>query len=272
MSDSSAPLLRWAAEAGAQAAPLFAVLLVLVLIACWAGWRLALRYAAPRETGQAPSAWMLISRLALGFAAIVIGASVFAEVAEELHAERTLGLADQAFSDAVRLSVTGPLLDVFYALTHLGNTSTLTLLCIAVAVLLTLRGRRWLALGWVLAVLGNAVLNTTLKQIFARVRPVHTDGLVLADGFSFPSGHSSGSVVCYGMLAYVAVRLLPPRWHLPVLLAAAGLAFSIGASRVFLRVHFPSDVLAGFASGTAWLAVCIVSIELTRWARQRARR
>jgi undecaprenyl-diphosphatase len=117
----------------------------------------------------------------------------------------------------------------------------------------------------VLAVAGNGVLNTTLKQVFERVRPVHDDGLVMAHGFSFPSGHSSGAVVLYGMLAYVLCRFVPPRGHLPLVLAAVALAFSVGVSRVFLRVHFASDVLAGFASGTAWLVVCIASIELTRW-------
>ena len=59
------------------------------------------------------------------------------------------------------------------------------------------------------------------------------------------------------------------RWHLALTLAAVALAFSIGASRMFLRVHFASDVIAGFASGIAWLAVCIASIELTRWYRRR---
>ena len=126
-----------------------------------------------------------------------------------------------------------------------------------------------LAFGWVAAVAGNALLNVTLKQVFARVRPVHDDGLVLAHGFSFPSGHTSGAVVAYGMLAYVAMRFVPPRSHLALMLAAVALAFAIGASRMFLRVHFASDVIAGFASGSAWLAVCIASIELTRWYERR---
>ena len=75
----------------------------------------------------------------------------------------------------------------------------------------------------------------------------------------------------YGMLAYVAVRTLPVRWHLPAVLSAAAIAFTVACSRVFLRVHFPSDVVAGMASGLAWLMVCIVSIESSRWYR-RARR
>ena len=71
------------------------------------------------------------------------------------------------------------------------------------------------------------------------------------------------------MLAYVAVRLLPERWELPAVLVAAGLAFSIGCSRVFLQVHWASDVLAGLASGSAWLVVCVVSIEMLRRYRRK---
>jgi membrane-associated phospholipid phosphatase len=142
-------------------------------------------------------------------------------------------------------------------------------LCICVALALVAKNQRWLAFAWVAAVVGNSVLNTTLKQVFERVRPLHEDGLVMAQGFSFPSGHSSGSVVAYGMLACVATRWLPRRWHLAVWIAAAATAFSVGASRVFLRVHFASDVLAGFASGTVWLAVCLLSVEFGRQYRRR---
>jgi membrane-associated phospholipid phosphatase len=191
-----------------------------------------------------------------------------AELAAQLNAGEILGRADQALTDALRTSVPRPALQVFAALTHLGDTATLTGLCIGIAIALIALGRCWLALGWVAAVAGNGLLNHTLKQIFARVRPLHTDSFVLEQGFSFPSGHSSGSVVTYGMLAYVALRLLPARWHLPTVLAAVGLAFTVGASRIFLRVHFASDVIAGFASGAAWLAVCVTSIELARWWRR----
>jgi undecaprenyl-diphosphatase len=74
-------------------------------------------------------------------------------------------------------------------------------------------------------------------------------------------------VITYGMLAYLAMRFVSSHWHVPVALAVSALAGTIGASRMFLRVHYASDVIAGFALGTAWLAVCITSIELTQWYR-----
>ena len=150
-----------------------------------------------------------------------------------------------------------------------GGQSIARVLGAAVGAALLLRRRVGLLLGWALAMAGNGVLNPALKQQFARMRPLHVADGISASGFSFPSGHSSGTVVAFGMLAYLGLRLLPPRWHLPVLLVAVLLAFNVGVSRIILGVHYASDVAAGFASGTAWLAICVTGIELGRWLRHR---
>ena len=255
----------WVPWAGEHALQIFGGLLAVLLLSTTAAWWGVRRIYVPRDQSRLAPVLYLCVGLAAGFAVIVGGAWVFAELAEQLGTDGTMGRADQALADSLHTQLPPAALQVFALLTHLADTSTVTGVCAVVAVVLVLRGHRWLALGWVLAVAGNGVLNTALKQIFARVRPVHDDGLVMAQGFSFPSGHSSGSVVLYGMLAYVLCRFVSPRAHLPLVLGAVALAFSVGVSRVFLRVHFASDVLAGFASGTAWLVVCIVSIALTRW-------
>lgn len=253
---------------GAHGLLLFLALLVLLLPLAAALWWLAQRYAVRTETSTLPAGGYLLIRLAAGFAVLVGAAAVFAEIAEELGDGERAGQLDQLFSDAVRDSTPPAALQVFAWVTRLGDTMSLGVLGIAVALALLVRGRRWLALGWSLAISGNALLNPTLKALFERTRPVHDSALVHASGWSFPSGHSSGSVVVYGMLAYVLIHSLPPamarRASLPLVLLAATLAFSVGCSRIFLQVHFATDVLAGFASGTAWLAVCVASIELTR--------
>ncbi len=252
---------------GAHALLLFAVLLALLLPLVSALWWLARRYALPRESSTLSPGVYLLIRLTAGFALLVGGAALFAEIAEELGDGVRAGQLDQIFSDAVRDHTAAWALQAFAGITRLGDTTTLSVLGGVVAAALLLRGRRWLALAWVLAVGGNALLNTTLKALFARTRPLHEGGPIQAEGWSFPSGHSSGAVVVYGMLAYVLLRCLPPalawRASLPLVLLAAATAFSVGSSRVFLQVHFATDVLAGFASGTAWLAVCVASIE---WA------
>lgn len=268
MSDTPALLIDWAATLGRHALPLYAATLFALLVASACAWWLARRIAWPRQDSALPPPAFLLARLGIGFAIVIAAATLFAEVADELGDGRLLGDLDTAFSDALRASVAHATLQAFAWLTRLGDAWTQTGICVAVALLLIVLRRHWLALGWVVAIAGNGILNTSLKAIFARARPVHEHGLILADGWSFPSGHSSGSVVVYGMLAYVAMRFVAPRWHLPLLLLATALAFSIGTSRVFLQVHYPSDVLAGFASGTAWLLVCVVSIELTRHYRR----
>lgn len=262
-------VLAGAAWAGSRALPLFIAMLAGVLLLAWLGWWLGRRHLVPRQPEAPLTLWRLGLRIALGFVTVIAGGALFAEIAEALQAQALMGRADEVFSTTVRRSVALPVLQVFALITRLGDTQTQTVLCIVVALLLWWRQRHALALGWVMAVAGNGLLNHSLKQLFARARPLHDDGLMLAQGYSFPSGHSSGSLVLYGMLAYLALQLLGPRWRLPAVLLAAALAFSVGASRAFLRVHYASDVLAGFASGAAWLAVCIVSLELTQWWRQR---
>lgn len=75
----------------------------------------------------------------------------------------------------------------------------------------------------------------------------------------------------YRMLAYGAIRLTPRRWHLPIVLAAATLIVAVRCSRVWLRVHWASDVIAGFASGAGWLALCVMFLERVRERADRAR-
>ena len=257
-----------------HALPAFGVALLAVLAVVCGLWGLGLRYGVHRSTSRFAPLTYLLGYLALGFALIIGAASLFAEIAENLanpDGGRKLGELDQLFSDTIQSTIAPGAFKVFALLTHFGDTLTLTSLCIAGALVLLRQRQRGLCLGWVTAFVGNAVLNRTLKSVFERARPVHDNALAFADGWSFPSGHASGSVVAYGMLAYLLVRLLPARFasaHLPVVALAAALAFTTGSSRVFLQVHFATDVLAGFASGSAWLAVCIGALELRRY-RQR---
>ena len=267
MQADAALLAQGAFWAGQHALALFCLLLALLLATTWAGWRL-LRPGALPGTQKSPTPaspqGLRGLRAALGLATVLLGAGFFTVLAGQLDGGLELRRADQVFADALRVHVPPAAQPVFALLTHLADTAVLTGLCIGMAMALAARGRAGLAVGWVVAVGGNSLLNHSLKQFFARARPLHTDGLALAQGFSFPSGHSSGAVVAYGTLAYLALRLLPAKWHLPALLAAVAIAFSVGASRLFLRVHFASDVLAGFMSGAAWLALCILGMELLR--------
>ena len=129
--------------------------------------------------------------------------------------------------------------------------------------------RRWfLAAAWVVATAGGGLLNSALKAIFERARPEWLHGFAAADGWSFPSGHSSGSFIVYGLLAYLVVIHWPKRSHLPVAALAMALIVCVGFSRVILQVHYFSDVLGGYALGAAWVAAWIAGLEALR-RRQR---
>jgi undecaprenyl-diphosphatase len=260
--------IAWAHELGEHALPGFFIVLAALLVGTALSWRGLRHVVVPHEESRLSPPAFLAVRLAVGFAVVVAAAMVFAELGGILNADDRLGRIDQALSDAIRDTVSLHTLQVFAWVTRFGDVATVALLGTVVALFLLVNERRPMALAWVFTLIGNAALNLVLKAVFARVRPLHDHGLVYADGFSFPSGHSSGSVVAYGMLAYLLVRQLPPPWHLPVVLTATAAAFTIGCSRVFLQVHFASDVIAGFASGLAWLVVCITSVELMRHYRR----
>jgi undecaprenyl-diphosphatase len=269
MDSSELALIQVADMLGTHALPGFFIALALLLGSVTALWRVLSQVGLPHEQGRMPQLAFLALHVGLGFLLVVSASSVFASLAEEIAGGGLeLGQLDETFTAALAQNVSDEVLRGFARLTQLGDRDTLTVLCIAVAVLLLTLRRYWLAAGWVLALAGNGLLNQALKKVFERVRPEHDHGFIVETGFSFPSGHSSGAVVAYGMLAYLVIRLMPPRWHLPALLCGTALAFAVGASRVFLQVHFATDVLAGFASGTVWLAVCIASIELTRYYRR----
>jgi membrane-associated phospholipid phosphatase len=167
---------------------------------------------------------------------------------------------DAEFSETVRQYASPYVMLYFHAMTHLGNTSTLIIICVSVVLLMLLLRQFKLAFGSLLAIGGNSILNVSLKDIFERLRPISPYNEPL-DSWSFPSGHSSGSLVAYGLMAYLVMRLLPRPYHLPALLLGCAIAFTIACSRVFLHYHYASDVLAGLMSGLLWLTFCTALME-----------
>ncbi len=260
-----------AQQLGQHALPAFGVGLTVCLGMVATLWWLAVRHWVPQAQRRLQPTAFLALHIVLGGLGVLTAAWGFAEIAGHIGTPDQMGPVgrfDDALVATLRETLSRPTLEAFAWVTRFGDTPTLTVLGITVALWLVWRQRYALALGWVLAVAGNSLLNVGLKSIFARVRPLHEHGVTVAEGFSFPSGHSSGSLVAYGMLAYVVVRCLPDTAHrglvLLAMLLAAGIAFATGFSRIFLQVHYASDVLAGFTSGLAWLVVCISAVEALR--------
>lgn len=170
----------------------------------------------------------------------------------------------QWFDDPIRewvYSIRNPALtEVLKVITYMGNWQTITLLCI---VLLLFRKTR-LRYG-VPASAGAifvTIFNRIIKLIFKRPRPEESLHLIEEGGYSFTSGHSITSMVVFGLLIYLVRKYVKNRKAANILTAALAVPWIfIGLSRIYMGVHFPSDVLAGWALGAAVLVGIIVIVE-----------
>jgi membrane-associated phospholipid phosphatase len=198
--------------------------------------------------------------LTAGLVVLAVAVWAFAAIADNMTDGET-GY-DQAIADWLHARATDPLTEFFEAVTTLGNGIVLAGVSAVAAYLLLRRGHGRESLLMVLAFGGAEVLSYALKLGFRRNRPYFTDPLATESTFSFPSGHSTVSLAVYGALAVVIVRRVSRPVRLPSLAAAAVLVGAIGFSRMYLGVHFLTDVLAGFAAGAAWLAACVVTLDL----------
>jgi undecaprenyl-diphosphatase len=152
-------------------------------------------------------------------------------------------------------------------ITAIGGVTVLVLMVLLVAGFLAL-GRHWLTLSLVLGgTISGSIAVSIVKGLVGRARPMVTDHLVTVVSESFPSGHAANSAIAYLTMATLLSQLVEGRAARRYLFAAAALIVTlIGASRVYLGVHWPSDVLAGWAFGTLW---AVAWWAIGAWARLR---
>jgi undecaprenyl-diphosphatase len=127
--------------------------------------------------------------------------------------------------------------------------------------------RQWTLLaGWLAAFVGGGLLDEILKVVIRRPRPPYATAFLHHYSWSFPSGHAMVSLIAYGMLAYLLVVLWTNRrsTRISIVLGAALLIVAIGLSRLYLGVHYFSDVVGGYAAGVLWLSACISGLEVGR--------
>ena len=162
---------------------------------------------------------------------------------------------------------------VCIAISHLGSPTALTLLGLTGALLLATL-EEWIVLGGLIAAFAGApLLDQWLKMVVHRPRPIYAAAVIHDPTWSFPSGHAMGALAGYGMLAYVVILLGGPRSRArtAVVPAAAILVGLIGISRIYLGVHYLSDVVGGYAVGSVWLWLCIGTVQLGRSKARRLR-
>ena len=182
----------------------------------------------------------------------------------------------QAFDDAV-LQWLGarraPTLDaVMLEITSLGTTSVVTMVVGVAALFLWLNKHKHSAILLLVATFGGILLNNLLKAGFGRQRPNIIPWATTATFYSFPSGHAMSATIVYSTVAYLAGRL--QRTHaarLAITCVAALVVSVICLSRLYLGVHYPSDVIAGVIIGLAWAGFCMATLEAIQlYARRNA--
>lgn len=206
----------------------------------------------------------------LGLAAVVGGVLLFAGLATLMKEGAT-----QRVDEAVLLWMNrhaNDWLDVAaLEVTALGSSIVVGMtLLVTSGFLWTTRHRYSVLLLWV-AVTGGSVLNMLLKASFDRPRPQLFEWRTPYAGHSsFPSGHAMTAMVAYATLGYLVARLEPTRRMRRLTLGvAAAVILLIGLSRMYLGVHYPSDVVAGYVVGFAWASFCTLGIEAVRHFRGR---
>jgi membrane-associated phospholipid phosphatase len=237
--------------------------------------RLSLRYArigalTRRFTPYLPIAIVVIA----GGLLTAWAGDAFLDLAEAVH-QKSPPLQDfDTLTHAWAISRRTPGATPFFQwMTFIGSPTVLAAIVIGVAIGLAVQKRfRWLLF---LAVTtgGGALLNMELKRFFARARPDVAEMLRQVHGYSFPSGHAMGSTVVFGALSYLAFRTaIHWRWKAAALALGGTLISAVAFSRVYLGVHWISDVAAGITAGTLWVCVTTVAYETLRRVRILRRR
>lgn len=209
--------------------------------------------------------------LTVGFLVSLLGLVAFSIITNNVVQKRQITLLDVRITDFLHSHGTLFGYGFWAVISSLGAGLTIAIVGVGVAVLLTVR-KRWVVLGgWLAAILGAGALDGALKLAIRRPRPEVAMDFLSKLSWSFPSGHSMSSLVTYGMLAYLITLAIKGRrpLQITVMVAALLLILSIGFSRLYLGVHYFSDVLGGFTAGALWLSACISGLEVARRLKQR---
>ena len=274
---------------GIVGAGVIAVLLAISVVALWVAQhpdalRRWVAAARPLRFARIDEALTRLSgRLGISLVALAVGVAGLSAVA--VLAVGFADLLDDVLDGGGAVQFDGPIVhwlaghreavltDVLLAVTRLGNTGAQALGITVVSVVAAVAGRSWLPI--LVAVTGGGGIGLVIsaaKHVVGRYRPPLPDALISPGGFSFPSGHATGAAAVGLLCAWMLCRWVVHRWVAQVAIWAVTVALIvlIGFSRVYLGVHFPTDVMAGWFLGAAWAGVVILLVEW--WSNTTRRR
>jgi membrane-associated phospholipid phosphatase len=211
--------------------------------------------------------------ITIGISAVlfIIALNGFVELTDEL-AENELGSFDKSTTEFVTSFRDEAVTDYFIFVTHLGDRYAYIVMTVLLAAFYLIKKRSWkFILQTSLVLLLASLSNMVLKKVINRARP-SLEHLVSVNTLSYPSGHSMSAMAFYGFLIFLCVRYRMPVWIRYLLVTILTmLVLSIGASRIYLGVHYPSDVAAGFIGGFIWVCFCAVLFSLIDLLRKGAK-
>ena len=201
-------------------------------------------------------------RLGFGAALLVTAAWLFGAIAEDVVTGDRITLIDAALSEWLHRQTTPGVTWWMLLVTHLHSTVAVSAYAVGAATWFAFRRQwRWLTTVAV-CVAGGLALNVAMKLAFHRARPTFDEPLLSLSTYSFPSGHVVASTILYGLgVAWVFASTPRFGWRLAAIgLAAAAIAV-VAFTRMYLGVHYLTDVAAAFFEGIAWLALCLGAME-----------
>ncbi|MBO9129466.1 phosphatase PAP2 family protein [Bacillus sp. 165] len=210
-------------------------------------------------------------QLTRAFLISLLCATAFGLIALLISDKKIIGF-DNTIISFIQGLETPTLTSIMKFFTFIGAGLPIVFLSLAIILFLykVLHHRRELIL-FVWVVIGSALLNRILKIIFHRARPtIHR--IVEANGFSFPSGHSMAAFSLYGIVTFLLWKHVKSSAGRVIFILSSGIMIlAIGISRIYLGVHYPSDVLGGYLASGSWLAVSIWTYQLYLERRYKAR-
>lgn len=197
----------------------------------------------------------------------VLTVYILAELSDEVLEQEAFAI-DKTILLAIH-QLAHPVLDtIMIGITRLGDPKTVVPLGLIVFMLLLWKKHYLEARFFALDAFGGAVLSYFLKLAFSKQRPQLWESAINEMTFSYPSGHALGSVVLYGFLSYLIASLYP-RYARPAYSIGVLLTVLIGFSRLYLGVHWPTDIVGGYAIGILWITICISLLRLQKLKQSR---
>jgi undecaprenyl-diphosphatase len=235
--------------------------------------KMSLHFARPIRFFQArlsPEGFLGL-HLTIGLLVILAAGWCFGDIAEDMSRNAATRLFDERVTSWFHQHATPAFTQIALFVTFFGSVGFVAVASIFAAVVLIVRKSWYQGLALLLAVGGGSLLNILLKHFFHRQRPVLENPLVTLSSYGFPSGHTMGATLFYGLLAlFIAQSIGNWRWR-PLAFCIAALSVAlIGLSRIYLGAHYFTDVIGAIAVGLAWLAFCWTGVETLRKWRGRS--